>query len=66
MCPTYNYNCQNCDHCFEHFQSMTSKKLEICPKCKKSKLIRLIGKGAGIIFKGPGFWATDYRKETRK
>lgn len=63
--PTYEYECTSCGHRFEHFQAMSDKHLEKCPKCKK-KLRRLIGNGAGIIFKGPGFYATDYRKPSYK
>jgi len=59
--PTYEYKCQKCSHKFEIFQSMTAEHLKKCPKCS-GKVIRLIGKGSGIIFKGPGFYATDYRK----
>jgi len=62
--PTYDYLCQACGHGFEHFQSMTAKTLRKCPKCKKLKLNRLIGSGAGIIFKGSGFYETDYRSES--
>jgi putative FmdB family regulatory protein len=63
--PTYQYECDNpeCKHTFEHMQGMTTAKLKNCPKCKKDTLVRLIGKGSGIIFKGPGFYATDYPKE---
>ncbi len=59
--PTYEYECQRCKNHFEIFQSITKKPLKTCPKCK-GKLKRLIGAGAGIIFKGSGFYATDYRK----
>lgn len=59
--PTYEYECQNCGYTFEKFQSMTEKPLKICPKCSKA-VKRLIGSGSGIIFKGAGFYATDYRK----
>ena len=59
--PTYEYECTHCKHTFEVFQKMTDKRLEKCPKCA-NKLRRLIGSGSGIIFKGPGFYATDYRK----
>jgi len=62
--PTYDYLCQACGHGFEHFQSMTAKTLRKCPNCKKLKLNRLIGTGAGIIFKGSGFYETDYRSES--
>jgi putative FmdB family regulatory protein len=59
--PTYDYKCSACGHTFEAFQPITDKPLEKCPKCGK-KVKRLIGSGAGIIFKGPGFYATDYKK----
>ena len=59
--PTYEYECAHCGHRFEAFQKMTDEPLEACPKCHR-KPRRLIGSGAGIIFKGPGFYATDYRK----
>lgn len=59
--PTYEYECKKCGHLFEEFQSMTAEPLKKCPKCGKS-VKRLIGAGAGIIFKGTGFYATDYRK----
>lgn len=59
--PNYDYECQSCGHVFEKFQQMSDKRLESCPKCGK-KVKRLIGGGAGIIFKGSGFYATDYRK----
>ncbi len=61
--PTYEYECESCGHGFEHFQSMVEKKLKKCPKCKKLKLNRLIGSGSGIIFKGSGFYETDYKKK---
>jgi putative FmdB family regulatory protein len=64
--PTYEYECDNCGHQFEQFQSITAKPLRKCPKCKKIALNRLIGAGAGVIFKGPGFYATDYRSEGYK
>ncbi len=64
--PTYEYLCQNCDHTFEQFQSITAKPLKKCPDCKKPKLKRLIGTGAGIIFKGSGFYETDYRSDGYK
>lgn len=59
--PTYDYQCSHCGHTFEVFQQIHHKPLEKCPKCSKS-VKRLIGKGSGIIFKGSGFYATDYRK----
>lgn len=59
--PTYEYKCLECGHKFDALQSMSAKPLSICPKCK-GKLKRLIGMGSGIIFKGAGFYATDYKK----
>ena len=61
--PTYDYECRHCGHRFEAFQMITDKPLTHCPKCNKS-VKRLIGSGAGIIFKGSGFYATDYRKKS--
>ncbi len=61
--PTYDYECTKCGHKFEAFQQMSDKPLTKCPKCDK-KLRRLIGSGAGIIFKGSGFYATDYKKKS--
>lgn len=63
--PTYDYQCTACGHKFEAFQKITDKHLEKCPKCDK-KVRRLIGSGVGIIFKGSGFYATDYRKAEKK
>lgn len=59
--PTYDYACSACGHRFEEFQSMSAAPLKKCPACKKAKLERLIGTGAGVIFKGSGFYQTDYR-----
>jgi putative FmdB family regulatory protein len=64
--PTYEYVCENCGHKFEQFQTITAKPLRVCPKCGKQTLNRLIGAGAGIIFKGSGFYQTDYRSESYK
>ena len=64
--PTYDYVCQACKHEFEEFQSITAKSLRKCPACGKLKLKRLIGTGAGIIFKGSGFYETDYRSDSYK
>jgi len=58
--PTYEYECQKCGHRFEEFQSMKDVPLSKCPQCK-GKLKRLIGAGAGFLFKGSGFYTTDYR-----
>ena len=60
--PTYDYVCQDCGHAFEHFQSMTSDLLKTCPQCQKDALKRLIGAGGALIFKGSGFYITDYKK----
>ena len=64
--PTYDYRCQACNHEFEEFQSITAKTLRKCPECGKLKLQRLIGIGAGVIFKGSGFYETDYRSDSYK
>lgn len=61
--PTYDYVCDGCGHAFELFQSMSAPKKRKCPVCAKAKLRRLIGSGAGIIFKGSGFYETDYKKK---
>jgi putative FmdB family regulatory protein len=63
--PTYEYECANCKKTFDVFQKITDRPLEKCPKCHK-KINRLIGGGSGIIFKGSGFYATDYRKGSQK
>jgi len=60
--PTYDYECTHCRHKFEISQKITDRSLDKCPKCNQ-KLKRLIGSGSGIIFKGKGFYATDYRKD---
>ena len=64
--PTYDYLCDNCGETFEKFQSITSKALRKCRACGKMRLKRLIGTGSGIIFKGSGFYETDYRSENYK
>ena len=61
--PTYEYKCQSCGHEFEKFQYMSAQPIKECPKCHKSSAKRLIGAGSGIIFKGSGFYAKDYRKD---
>jgi len=60
--PTYDYECDKCGHKFEKFQKMTDEPLKSCPKCK-GKVHRLIGGGSGILFKGTGFYETDYKKK---
>ena len=62
--PTYQYECEACQHEFEALQGMAEPKLKKCPKCGKQKLVRLIGSGSGMIFKGSGFYATDYKKKS--
>ena len=62
--PTYEYKCNACDHAFELFQSIKAPSVRKCPKCGKLKVKRLIGIGAGVIFKGSGFYQTDYRSES--
>jgi putative FmdB family regulatory protein len=64
--PTYDYRCKACKHAFEEFQSMTAKVLKKCPACGKPALERLIGTGAALVFKGSGFYQTDYRSEGYK
>ncbi len=64
--PTYDYQCEACDHAFEEYQSITAKQLRKCPSCGQRKLIRLIGTGGGVIFKGSGFYQTDYRSAEYK
>jgi putative FmdB family regulatory protein len=59
--PTYEYKCTACGHAFEQFQSITAAPVKRCPQCGKSKVKRLISTGAGLIFKGSGFYITDYR-----
>ena len=61
--PTYDYQCQACGHNWELFQSMNDSPVKSCPKCKKRKAKRLLGMGAGIIFKGTGFYETDYKNK---
>jgi putative FmdB family regulatory protein len=64
--PTYEYHCDACDHNFDEFQSMSEAPLKKCPKCKKPKLRRVFGTGAAILFRGSGFYETDYRSESYK
>src|SRR3954467_15923127 len=64
--PTYDYSCDACNHEFEVFESITAEPQKKCPKCKKNKLRRLFGAGGGLIFKGSGFYQTDYRGESYK
>ena len=64
--PTYEYICRQCEHEFEVFQSMTESAKRKCPKCGKNALERKIGLGAAVLFKGSGFYQTDYRSESYK
>jgi putative FmdB family regulatory protein len=64
--PTYEYKCDACGHKFEKFQSITAAPIRKCPECGKNKVKRLIGTGAGLIFKGSGFYITDYRSDAYK
>ncbi len=64
--PTYDYQCEACDHAFEEYQSITAKQIRKCPSCGQRKLVRLIGTGGGVIFKGSGFYQTDYRSTEYK
>lgn len=64
--PTYDYVCDACDHKFELLQSIKDEPIKKCPECRKLKLRRLFGTGAAIIFKGSGFYQTDYRSDSYK
>ena len=63
--PTYQYECKKCGHGFERFQKMTDDPVSKCPECKAT-VSRIIGLGGGVIFKGPGFYTTEYRSEEYK
>ncbi len=64
--PTYDYECTACDHTFELFQSISESPKRKCPACGRLKLRRLFGTGAALLFKGSGFYQTDYRSESYK
>lgn len=64
--PTYEYLCEACEHRFELFQPITAEPVRVCPECGRRKVRRLIGPGAAILFKGSGFYQTDYRSESYK
>jgi len=64
--PTYEYICRACGHEFEEFQSIKAEPIAVCPKCRKKKVDRKIGTGGAVIFKGGGFYETDYRSEGYK
>jgi putative FmdB family regulatory protein len=61
--PTYDYTCAACGHRFERFESINDDGVKPCPKCKKKKAKRMLGTGAGLIFKGAGFYTTDYKNK---
>ena len=64
--PTYEYECDACGHTFERFQSITAGAVRKCPECGRLKVRCLIGAGSGVIFKGSGFYETDYRSKEYK
>lgn len=64
--PTYDYECDGCGHTFELFQQISEDPKRKCPECKKLKLRRLFGTGAAVVFKGSGFYQTDYRSDSYK
>jgi putative FmdB family regulatory protein len=64
--PTYDYQCDGCHHAFELFQSISEPVKKKCPECGKPKLRRLFGTGAAVVFKGSGFYTTDYRSDSYK
>jgi putative FmdB family regulatory protein len=64
--PTYDYRCSKCDHEWELFQSIKAEPVKKCPKCGKQGAKRVIGPGAAIVFKGSGFYQTDYRSDAYK
>ena len=64
--PTYEYNCEACGHKFDELQSFSAAPLRKCPKCGKMKLVRAFGTGAAVVFKGSGFYETDYRSDRYK
>ena len=64
--PTYDYRCKTCGHNWEEFQRITAEATRKCPECGKLKAERVIGPGAGVLFRGSGFYETDYRSEGYK
>ncbi len=64
--PTYQYLCRNCNHEFEELQSIKEEPLVHCPNCHTDNLVRVVGAGSGLIFKGSGFYLTDYKRDIGK
>lgn len=64
--PTYEYECQACGHSFELYQQITARPTRVCPSCGEGRVKRLIGTGAGVLFRGSGFYQTDYRSSSYK
>jgi len=64
--PTYEYRCTACGHAFERFQKINDRPVRVCPECGEEAVEKQISAGAGLLFKGPGFYATDYRSPPRK
>ena len=64
--PTYEYLCEACNHNFDEFQSIKDEPLKVCPRCHEARLRRVFGPGAAILFRGSGFYQTDYRSESYK
>ena len=64
--PTYEYRCSACGHAFEKFHSIAAAPIKVCPQCGRKKVRRLVSTGAGLIFKGSGFYTTDYRSDSYK
>jgi len=64
--PTYEYECQACGETFERFQTITAKPIRRCPKCHRTRVRRLISAGGGLLFRGSGFYVTDYRSAEYK
>ncbi len=64
--PTYDYECDSCSHTFEVFQKVDDKRKRKCPECGRLKLVRLFGSGSAVLFKGSGFYTTDYRSSGYK
>ena len=64
--PTYDYICNDCEKIYEYFQSMSDAPIRECPECKKNSLRRVISGGTGLIFKGSGYYLTDYKNKKKQ